>query len=64
MGALEEKQAIVRYIDVIKDMYKGAIITVRTTTGEGSTLGPFFALIMDEFIRNTRWGPLVYVICR
>ena len=54
-----------RYIDVIKDMYDGAMTIVRTTAGEsnefpitvglhqGSALSPYpFAFIMDELTRQ------------
>ena len=54
-----------RYIDIVKDMYDGAIASVRTTGGETNefaitvglhqrlTLSPYiFALIMDELTRR------------
>ncbi len=65
MGVLDKKKVTLRYIDVIKDMYNGAVTTVRTPTGEGSefpitvglhqgsALSPYlFALIMDELTRE------------
>ena len=52
-------------IDIVKDMYDGAIASVRSTGGEtsefvitvglhqGSTLSPYlFALVMDELTRH------------
>ncbi|MES6826658.1 reverse transcriptase domain-containing protein, partial [Cutibacterium acnes] len=54
-----------RYIDIVKDMYDGAIASVRTMRGEtsefaitvglhqGSTLSPYlFALVMDVLTRH------------
>jgi len=62
---LNKKGVTSRYIDVIKDMYDGAMTIVRTTVGEsnefpiivglhqGSDLSPYlFALIMDELTRQ------------
>ena len=62
---LDKKGVPSRYIDIVKDMYNGAIASVRTTGGEinefaiivglhqGSTLSPYlFALVMDELTRR------------
>ena len=62
---LDKKGVPSRYIDIVKDMYDGAIASVRTTGGEtnefaitvglhqGSTLSPYlFVLVMDELTRH------------
>jgi len=62
---LDKKGVPSRYIDIVKDMYDGAIASVRTTRGEtnefvitvglhqGSTLSPYlFVLVMDELTRH------------
>ena len=64
---LEKKGVIKGYIDVIRDMYEGVVIIIRSTVGEtsefpitvglhqGSTLSLYlFALVMDELMRNIR----------
>jgi Reverse transcriptase (RNA-dependent DNA polymerase). len=66
---LNKKGVTTRYIDVIRDMYEGAVTMVRTTAGEGSefpitvglhqgsALSPYlFALIMDELTREIQDG--------
>ena len=63
--ALEKKGITKRYIEMIQDMYSGAMTTVRTVVGEtndfpltvglhqGFALSPYpFALIMDELTRH------------
>ena len=63
--ALMKKGISLRYIDLIKDMYDGAITNVRTSGGlsdsfpitiglhQGSALSPFlFAIVMDELTKN------------
>ena len=63
--ALEKKYVAKRYIEMIQDMYSGAMTTVRTVIGEtnsfsitaglhqGSALSPYlFALVMDELTRH------------
>ena len=65
--ALEKKGATKRYIEMIQDMYSGAMTTVRTIVGEtndfliivglhlGYALSPYlFALIMDELTRHMK----------
>ena len=62
---LDKKGVPSRYIDIVKDMYDGAIASVRTTGREtnefvitvglhqGSTLSPYlFVLVMDELTRH------------
>ena len=62
---LDKKGVPSRYIDIVNDMYDGAIASVRTTGGEtnefaitvglhqGSTLSPYlFVLVMDELTRH------------
>ncbi|MES6771991.1 reverse transcriptase family protein, partial [Cutibacterium acnes] len=62
---LDKKGVPSRCIDIVKDMYDGAIASVRTTGGEtnefvitvglhqGSTLSPYlFVLVMDELTRR------------
>ena len=63
--ALMRKGISLRYVDLIKDMYEGAITNVRTCGGlsdsfsitiglhQCSSLSPFlFALVMDELTKN------------
>ena len=63
--ALEKKCVTKRYIEMIQDMYDGAMTTVRTVVGEtndfpitvslhqGSALSSYlFALVMDELTRQ------------
>ena len=70
---LEKKCVTKRYIEMIQDMYKGAMTTVRTIVGktndfpitvdlhQGSALSPYlFALVMDELTRHARQGILVH----
>ena len=63
--ALEKQGVTKRYIEMIQDMYTGAMTTVRTVVGktndfpitvglhQGSVLSPYlFALVMDEWTRH------------
>ncbi|KAL6553120.1 hypothetical protein OROGR_006962 [Orobanche gracilis] len=63
--ALAKKGVSRKYIDIIKDMYEGAITSVRTNVGrteefpitievhQGSALSPFlFAIVMNELTRG------------
>ena len=63
--ALMRKEISLRYVDLIKDMYEGAVTNVRTCGGlsdsfpitigvhQGSSLSHFlFALVMDELMKN------------
>lgn len=64
-SVLERKGVTKGYIDVVKDMYEGAVTNIRSPIGEtskfpitiglhqGSALSPYlFALIMDELTRH------------
>ena len=61
---LMKKGVLIKYIDIIKDMYDGVVANVRTYGGitndfsitiglhQGSALSPFlFAIVMDELTR-------------
>jgi len=59
-----KKGVLIKYIDIIRDMYDGVVINIRTCGGitsdfliiiglhQGSALSPFsFAILMDELTR-------------
>jgi len=61
---LMKKRVLIKYIDVIKDMYDGVVTNIRTCGGiisnfsitivlhQGSALSPFlFVIVMDEVTR-------------
>ena len=64
LWTLMKKRVPIKYIDIIKDMYDGAVANVRTCGGitsdfsitielhQGSALSPFvFVIVMDELTR-------------
>ena len=65
MVGFRKKGVTKRYIELVKDMYDGAITSIKTTIGEtsefpitvglhqGSALSPYlFALVMDELTKH------------
>ena len=73
--ALKKKDVTKRYIEMIQDMYNGAMTTVRTVAGktdfpitvglhQGYALNPYlFALVMDELTTHARRGNLMHAFC-
>jgi len=64
---IDENRVPIKYIDIIKDMYDGVVVNVRTCGGitsdfsitiglhQGSALSLFlFVIVMDELIRAFR----------